>query len=382
MNAVRRSATGEFIRHFAAAVSTATLYPLEHAQVTMHLGGARRELERALADREEISLMRLEETLVADGTPLASGLYLQRFVRILKERGIGHLRIGRAVAQEELLALAGALAGRLGAEGEIRSTENLRLGKVSAPPVGSSLAVPELPPEGMTGIDGEDFARLAEIYERARRSQSLSTVGISEIVSNFIRALASDADPLLVLAPLRKMDEYTFAHSVNSCLLNLAQARSLGVEGPLLRDIGVAALLHDIGKLFIPGEIINKPGKLDESEWKIVRRHPALGARYLLGARGIPRLAVLVAYEHHLRFDCSGYPAVDEDWQQNLCSHLTAISDIVDSMLTRRSYREPLSFEMVTGTIRGYRGTHLHPLLVDNFLKLTEWGREEVASPS
>lgn len=359
----------EFVRHFAAAVSTATLYPLEHPQVTELLQAARKELKRGIGNRDEISLLRLEETVVVDGMPLAGGLYLERFARMLKDRGIGHLRIGRNIAAEELLALTSAMAGKRSEGAEVHSTGNLRLGKVKAPPAGNPLAGKTAPPPG---IDGEDLSRLADIYDRTQRRQSVDTVGIPEIVSNFIRALSSDADPLLVLAPLRDMDEYTFAHSVNVCLLNLAQARSLGIEGGLLRDIGVAALLHDIGKLFIPPDIINKPGELNEEEWKIVRRHPALGARHLLAAKGAPRLAVLTAYEHHLRFDGTGYPAVDEFWQQNLCSQMTTLSDLVDSMLTRRSYREPLTLQIVAGTIRQHRGTHLHPVLADNFLRLID----------
>ena len=131
-------------------------------------------------------------------------------------------------------------------------------------------------------------------------------------------------------------------------------------------------MLHDVGKLFIPKEILNKPGKLDEEEWCMIEEHPVRGAEYLLNTPGVPRMAVINAYEHHMRFDLHGYPHVSKEWQQSLCSQITSISDIYDSLRTRRPYREPVSLEIVLGNIERLMGTQLHPLLVKNFLRLME----------
>jgi HD-GYP domain-containing protein (c-di-GMP phosphodiesterase class II) len=174
----------------------------------------------------------------------------------------------------------------------------------------------------------------------------------------------------LTLVPLRNMDEYTFTHSLNVCLLNLAQATALGIEGQLLHDIGLSAMLHDVGKLFIPEEILNKPGKLDEKEWLLIQEHPVRGAEYLLDTPGVPRMAVINAYEHHLRYDKRGYPGVKVEWQQSICSQLTSISDIYDSLRTRRPYREPTPRREVMDSIEALCGTQLHPLLAKNFLQL------------
>ena len=147
-----------------------------------------------------------------------------------------------------------------------------------------------------------------EIYEAVKSNRRLQVVGLSEIVAGFINVFAGYADPLLTLVPLRNMDEYTFTHSLNVCLLNLAQATALGIEGQLLHDIGLSAMLHDVGKLFIPAEILNKPGKLDDKEWALMQQHPVRGAEYLLDNPGVPRMAVINAYEHHLRFDLRATP--------------------------------------------------------------------------
>ncbi len=194
--------------------------------------------------------------------------------------------------------------------------------------------------------------------------------GLLEIVHGFIAAVRNEADPLLAVAPLRATDEYTFIHSMNICILNLAQAMALGIEGPLLHDIGIAALLHDAGKFFVPEDVLNKPGRLDEAEWKIIRRHPLKGAQYLLDTPGVPHLAVITAFEHHLKYDSTGYPAVPDHWQQNLCSQMTAVSDICDAMRTKRPYQEALGMDVVSRRMLDLSGTVLQPSLSGNLLKI------------
>jgi HD-GYP domain-containing protein (c-di-GMP phosphodiesterase class II) len=151
--------------------------------------------------------------------------------------------------------------------------------------------------------------------------------------------------------------------------LNLAQARLLGIEGPALHEIGVAAMLHDIGKLFVPAEILQKPGQLDDREWAIIQDHPRKGAEYLFGTPGVPRLAVVSAYEHHMRYDGSGYPKVSRPWQQHLVSQMTTISDFFDALRTHRTYCASITLENVSGIMLEQVGTTLNPVLTRNFIR-------------
>jgi len=373
----------DFIRHLASAVSTASLYPLEHQQVRHLCQAALASLQEALSERDELPLLRVDDQLVVSGTPLPPSMYVGRLAQMLKYRGIGHLRIHRQLGEHELLSLVGSLATRQGAE--VVSTDNLRLGRVelrrSTRPAGQSAgqrpatdtsgrSPNAVPASELTDLPAEELARLMDIYDATRRHHKLNVVGINDIVSTFIDAFTSQGQPLLVLAPLREMDEYTFTHSVNVCILNLAQAATLGIRGPLLQDIGISAMLHDVGKLFIPEEVLNKPGPLNDEEWQLVRNHPLAGARFLLDTPGVPRLAVVTAFEHHMRFDQSGYPMVKGEWAQNLCSQMTCISDLFDSMMTKRPYRAASDVAEVSTTIQYEVGTQLHPILAENFLKL------------
>jgi HD-GYP domain-containing protein (c-di-GMP phosphodiesterase class II) len=399
------------LRHLSTAVSTAKLYSVEHIQVKKLCKKAHSALLEAMDGESAISLLRIDEQLAIDEQPLKLSMYVERFARLLKMNGIGHIKFMRNIRDEELHGLIASLSG---SKKVTYSSENLRLGQVevryrsnlgknstqllstnlysdeikqncthSGGVINGNLSTEHIN-EGLENspliestnilddISSEELSRVMDIYREVKSNKRLQVVGLSDIVSGFINIFADYADPLLTLVPLRNIDEYTFTHSLNVCLLNLAQATALGIEGQLLHDIGLSAMLHDVGKLFIPEEILNKPGELDEKERQIMQQHPVRGAEYLLDTPGVPRMAVLNAYEHHLRFDLQGYPNIKKEWKQNLCSHLTSISDLYDALRTKRPYREPIKLEVTLSIIEEQMGTQLHPLLAGNFLRLME----------
>ena len=377
MNSDRIQSLLDFIRHLASAVTTATIYPLEHRQVGNLCAQALDSLLEAIDKDSEISLKRVDDQIILGGKPLGGGMYPVRLASMLKHRGIGHLKISRFVEQEEVLNLIDGLSRK--DNSEIHSTKNVRLGKLELrynPSEESASATTAKGGEAdnleYNDLTEEQLDRLMEIYEATKKKKKIHSVGISEIVSSFIAAFTRESNPLLALAPLREMDEYTFTHSINVCILNLAQASALGIEGPLLHDLGVAALLHDVGKLQIPDGILNKTEKLSDVEWDFIRKHPLEGAKFLINAPGVPRLAVTTAYEHHIRFDNSGYPYNVSAREQNISSHMTALSDTFDSMSTHRVYSPASSLPEVATTLKYMGGSQLHPLLTENFLKIIE----------
>lgn len=363
-------AMDQCVRHLTTAVSSAALYTPDHQRVRQLTRLAHAELLRALGERAGLSLLRVDDQLAVDGEALVRSLTTERFAALLRRSGIGHLRFLAGIGEDEVQTLVAGLAAR---PDTLCSSVHLKLGQVEVRKrVEDDDHARQAAEAAMAlgDIGQEELARVMEIYDAVRRGRQLRVVGLAEIVSGFIEIFASHADPFLALVPLRAMDEYTFTHSLNVCLLNLAQAGALGIEGELLHDIGLAAMLHDIGKLFVPGEVLNKPDKLTEDEWALIRQHPQKGAEYLLGSPGVPRLAVINAYEHHLHYNLRGYPRVGDDWRQNLCSQMTTIADIFDSLRTRRSYHEPLTLDAVLTRLEELKGAQLHPALTDNFVNL------------
>jgi putative nucleotidyltransferase with HDIG domain len=169
----------------------------------------------------------------------------------------------------------------------------------------------------------------------------------------------------MALTALKKYDNYTFTHMVNVAALAMAQARALNLDGPLLREFGFAALMHDIGKVNTPLEVLNKPGKLTEEEFKIMKMHVVDGAHILRRTPEMPALAPVVAFEHHLRQDLSGYPANIGHRKLNLCTQIVSIADVFDALRSNRPYREGLA----TARIKAIMGEQGNPAFNQTLLR-------------
>lgn len=362
----------DFIRHLLSATTNAALYGMQHPQVIHLIQQTTTSINTALEGCSDFSLMAIDGELIVDGKPLELGLFQGRFVQILKTNGIEHIRILSGVTQQEVEALIASLSRQIKSINEIAASEHIRFGKVDI-----SVYEPDLHRDehgfsnkqfSIQDLPYQELEEFKEIYGAVKRQKKLHISKMAAMVSGFINEFQQEGHPLLIMATLRDVDEYTFTHSTNVCILNLAQAMALGIQGQQLNDIGIAAMLHDIGKLFIPEEILIKQGKLTTAEFEIIQQHPVKGSRCLLETPGVPRLAAITAFEHHMKFDFSGYPAVAKDWQQNLCSQMTQISDFFDALRTRRSYREPMELQEISGIMQNMAGKELHPILTNNFL--------------
>ena len=154
-------------------------------------------------------------------------------------------------------------------------------------------------------------------------------------------------------------------------MLSLFQAESLGIKDQLLQDVGLAALLHDVGKLFISKEILDKKGRLDEREFAEITLHPSYGAAYLAKVDGITRLAPIVAFEHHRKYDGTGYPKFNmNEKRQHICSQIVTISDFFDAVRSYRPYKKSWKTEDILVFMKKNASKDFNPSLVDNFAKM------------
>jgi hypothetical protein len=366
----------EFIRHFLSAVAAAGLYGMDHRQVARLTDIAHSSLTRSLSIRSDFAMLEVGGELIIDGEPLPFSMVKDRFAQYLRENGIGHLRFLSGVPRSELDLFIAALTRQPGSP-DLASSEHIRVGRVKMPELGDESGSLGAGDDGIgTGhftlleLPDVELKRLTEVYEAVKRKERLKPSGIAATVAELVEAFKREGEALLVLAAMREKDEYSFTHAANVCILTMAQAISLGIQGNLLNDIGMAAMLHDIGKMFVPDEILTKEDKLTEEEFALMKTHPAKGGRYLLETSGVPRLAAIVAYEHHMRDNLSGYPSAPPGLKLNLASQLTAIADVFDAMRTRRHYQEPHSPHIIANLLLSKSGSEFNPLLVRNFLHL------------
>jgi len=171
-----------------------------------------------------------------------------------------------------------------------------------------------------------------------------------------------------LLSALRAHDPYTYRHSLRTVRLSLLLGRACGVSIDELRALSLGAVVHDIGKIFIPGEVLHKEGTLDEEEWAAVRRHPADGARLLRGVSSPPGVCRVVA-EHHERLDGRGYPAGLRGDEIDFNARVVAVADAFDAMTSERPYRPAAGFEAASAELERCAGTQFDPDVVLAFLR-------------
>ncbi len=181
-----------------------------------------------------------------------------------------------------------------------------------------------------------------DVITGIRLGRATSVKRVKRAVQMIVDQVLNNETSLMGLTTIRDYDEYTFTHSVNVCIFAVALGKKLGFSKLQLYDLGMTALLHDVGKARVPLEILNKTTGLDETEWKIMQAHPWLGALTLFGLRGydeIPYRSILVAYEHHMKQDLTGYPRSIRARELGMFSRIVSVADGFDAATTRRSYQ-------------------------------------------
>lgn len=185
------------------------------------------------------------------------------------------------------------------------------------------------------------------------------------VVRSLALAMHCGQAMVLPLLQLKEFDEYTTTHSINVAVLSMALGEFLGSGPAETRAFGLAGLLHDLGKVRIPREILNKPGKLTPEERAVIEAHPADGARMILEGEEPLDLAAAVAYEHHICIDGTGYPLLRYPRPAHFASRLVHVCDVYDALRTRRPYRDAWTSPEALNYIRGRSGSEFDPALVD-----------------
>lgn len=168
----------------------------------------------------------------------------------------------------------------------------------------------------------------------------LSGPKLKETVEDIIKDLLTRKKLIVNLNDIRSTDSYTFAHSVNVCVLAVLTGIALNFSKSQLLQLGMGALMHDVGKIIVPLEILNKPGRLTAEEYKIIQRHSEFGYEILQSQPGISKMSAKVAFEHHEKYDGSGYPLGLKGEEIHLYSRIVGIVDVYDALTADRVYRK------------------------------------------
>jgi putative nucleotidyltransferase with HDIG domain len=362
----------DLLRRIAAGVRAAQLYAPDHPLVARNMAALVGNLTALHQQQPSIAIGIVGTELVVADTPMHKvSASMTEFIRKLKDHKVERIAFERGVTQDELVALMrnlSRLGGRTDADKDL-STAHVRIGRLKS--------------EDENRKDGiaSDIAAIKQMYSNAVAAaevawQSAESEGIPdapaalETVDGLADAVTQNRTALMALTAMRNYDNYTFTHMVNVSILTMAQARAVGIDGKLLREFGMSALMHDIGKVRTPKEILNKPDKLTDEEFVIMRRHVVDGAEILRGTPEMPILAPVVAFEHHLRLDGSGYPFTVKRGALNLGSMMCAIADVYDAMRSQRAYQQAHPTDRILNVLKRNEGAQMDQNLVRRFVQL------------
>ena len=180
---------------------------------------------------------------------------------------------------------------------------------------------------------------VVSMFQEARMGKAIEADAAMPLVEEISNSILRNPGALISLARLKTADDYTYMHSVAVCALMIALSRQLGLSDEETRDAGMAGLLHDLGKALIPMELLNKPGKLTDEEFAIVKTHPKKGHELLLTATGVSELTKDVCLHHHEKIDGSGYPMGLDSATMSLYAKMGAVCDVYDAVTSNRPYK-------------------------------------------
>ncbi len=180
---------------------------------------------------------------------------------------------------------------------------------------------------------------VVSMFQEARMGKAINAEDCAPLVEEISNSVMRNPGALISLARLKTADDYTYMHSVAVCALMIALARQLGLDEEQTRQAGLAGLLHDLGKAFIPFEVLNKPGKLTDEEFAVVKKHPELGHEALLQGSGVPEITLDVCLHHHEKVDGSGYPKQLKADQISIFAKMGAVCDVYDAITSNRPYK-------------------------------------------
>jgi putative nucleotidyltransferase with HDIG domain len=341
----------------------------EHPAVIEQERLAHELLREMLETQRELRIMAFDDRVVYDNEILpSSGSLVEGLFQRLRMRGVECVTITKGVAAEELSKVLEQLGQAIEDETLIEPTARIRFGYIKGTVSGDGA----MPSPGQFAIalrPRKQAGLLQQVWRGLRESEDCNTEMLERVVADICTAVAATGGAIIPLATLKHHDEYTFVHTINVAILSAALAEATGIPPDTVHDVTIAALLHDIGKRSVPKRVLNKKAGLSDSERRIVERHPTEGARLLFEADNVPALAPIVAYEHHIYLDGTGYPTVAPGWRISLASQIVQIADIFDALRTNRPYRAALSVEKSTEILRDDAGKRYDRDLLELFVR-------------
>lgn len=375
----------DFLFAFHSALRALKLYPLDNQAVQNALRDLAEIAQRMLANEGGILLRYVGDFCFVNDLRLridmSSFATFGAVSRALSSFGIGEVEIGAGVTLQEWTAFLSLLltqpdpADPLGALKERLERSQVSNIAISDDGEGGDWATSDEAREVAKRTYLQSVAVAREAMQGVRMGKGVSVRRVKRAVQQIVDQVLNNETSIMGMTVMRDYDQYTFQHSVNVCIFSIALGKKLNLGRTELYELGMGALMHDLGKVRMPIELTTKSERLDDAEWTKIREHPTEGLITLMELRGLgelPLRAMLMAYEHHMKIDQTGYPRSIRPRLPTLFSRIVAIADGFDAGTSHRSYQsEPWLPDQVLREMRDNPARGFDPLLVKAFISMT-----------
>jgi putative nucleotidyltransferase with HDIG domain len=218
-------------------------------------------------------------------------------------------------------------------------------------------------------LQAKSKAAVTSMFQEARMGNAIKVSEAGPLVDEISESITRNPEAFLNLARLKTKDDYTYMHSVAVCALMIALGKQLGLTGAALKEAGLAGLLHDVGKMLIDDDILNKPGKLTDAEFEIIKDHPRKGWEILQGSPEITAVALDVCLHHHERVDGTGYPERVSGDPLSLFARMGAVCDVYDALTSNRCYKHGWEPAETIRKMAEWRNGHFDERIFQAFVK-------------
>jgi len=366
-------------KDFISALQIARLYPDWHPQFQKAVDKAYLSLEDILKEREELVIGIVAEELAFEKEIFFSlSNTAKPIIMHLKNRGIERIAFHRGLNSEELSKFISFLikpkeGGGHGPEEAlpVLGVKNIIAGKIKASQEPQSIE--EKVKKSLDYLMAyEGFLdKVAEYTDAVLEGGKLDSPGLRLTISDVMENLLGRYQDFLNLALIKRYDTRTFSHILNVSMLSMYFASRVGFAKQEVLEVGIAGLFHDIGKMYISRKILQKPQRLTDEEFAAVRSHVVIGAEILLNhVDTLGRLPAVVSFEHHLRYNLTGYPKISFAQPLHIASLIVSICDVYDALSQRRIYKGDYPPEMIYELMRKEKGTTFEPALLDRFFQI------------
>lgn len=375
-----------FLSALSQALSTMSLYGDEHPATTRAVDSAMERLRELQAPDPKLQFTFLAGEVLF-GSEVVQELEGWEWSSRLVNGGIERIEFLLPVEADQLVRFLSHLAVRLGIR-PASSADLWQMGESAIRFGQVTLAeghTARLEPARVATLNytlHEEREAMEWVHQEIQKGARIPMVEADAVVRSLSIAMHAEQAMVLPLLQLKEFDQYTTTHSMNVSVLAMALGEHLDLGGATVRALGVAGLLHDLGKTCIPRDILVKPGKLTDSERLVIREHPIVGARMLLASPEPMELAAVVAYEHHVMIDGGGYPALRDARGAQYASMLVHVCDVYDALRTNRPYREAWESERALGYIRDRAGIEFDPGIAQAFIAMMRQWDQRVAKMS